>query len=174
MLPTNKSNYSSTSNPHRLSHHRPRVVHNGQQGAGGETPLSEMQRRGIRSAVARSPAVAVAPRVRAHTPPPGPCSGPSWRCFCPPLPPTRTEPRLPCLVPSGLDTRPPHPCQEFREPPCPPPRLPMTGTTTSTTSEASTPQWTCCWRTTGGRPPSPRHRPPRRPEWGGGAEYSAL
>ena len=108
MLPTNNSYYSPTSNPHRSSHRRPRV-HNDRRGAGGETPLSEMQWRGIRSAVIRSPAVAVARRARAH-PVPG------RRHVRPPLPPARAEPRPPRLVPSGLYTRPPHPYQEYREP----------------------------------------------------------
>jgi len=55
-----------------------------------------------------------------------------------------------------------------------PPRLPLTATMTPTTSAASTPRWTCRWRTTGRGPPSPRHRRPHRPQRGGGAEHSAL
>ncbi len=47
---------------------------------------------------------------------------PSRRRCHPPLPPARAEPcpPPPRLVPSGLDTHSPHPCQEFCEPPCPP------------------------------------------------------
>ena len=70
--------------------------------------------------VVQSPAIAVARHARARPPPPGPAAQP------PTLPPSsssrRAEPRPPPprLVPSGLDTHSPHPCQEFREPPCPP------------------------------------------------------
>jgi len=69
-----------------------------------------------------SPAIAVAPSARA-------CPRdrrPSRRRCRPPLSPARAEPcpPPPCLVPSGLDTCSPHPCQEFREPPCPPPLPP--------------------------------------------------
>ena len=85
-----------------------------------ERPPSETQRGGIRSAVVQSPAIAspttpeLVPRPRDRRP--------SRRRCRPPLPPARAEPRPPPprLVPSGLDTRSPHPCQEFREPPCPP------------------------------------------------------
>ena len=69
MIPTNNSYYSSTSNTHCSSHRRPRV-RNDRLGAGGETPLSETRRRGIRRAVVRSPGVAVAPHARARPPPP--------------------------------------------------------------------------------------------------------
>ncbi len=167
MLPTNDCNYSSTSNPHHRSHRCLRVRNN-QQGAGGETPLSETRRRGIRHAVVQSLAIAVARRARARPLPPGPRPGPSRHNCRPPLPPARAEPRPPHLVPSGLDTRLPHPCQEFREPPCPPPCLPPTVTMTPTTSAASTPRWNRRRRTTGCGPPSPHHRHPHRPQRGGG------
>ena len=157
----------STSNPHRRNHRRLRVRDN-QKGAGGETPLSETRRRGIRHTVVQSSAIAVARRARARPLPPGPRPGPSRHHCRPPLPPARAEPRPPHLVPSGLDIRPPHPCQEFREPPCPPPCLPPTVTTTPTTSAASTPRWNRRRRTTGRGPPSPRHRHPHRPQRGGG------
>ncbi len=167
MLPNNDCDNSPTSNPHRRSHRRLRVRDN-RQGAGGETPLSKTQRGGIRHAVVQSLAIAVARRARARPLPPGPRPGPSRHHCRPPLPPTRAEPRPPHLVPSGLDTRPPHPCREFREPPCPPPRLPPMATMTSTTSAASTPRWTRRRRTTGRGPPSPCHRRSHRPQRGGG------
>ena len=93
-VPTNNSYYSSTSNPHRRSHRRLRVSDN-RQGAGGETPLSETRRGGIRHAVVQSPAIAVARRARARPPPPGPPPGPSRHRCRPPLPPARDEPRPP-------------------------------------------------------------------------------
>ncbi len=77
--------------------------------------------------VVQSPAIAFARHARARPPPPGPAAQP------PTLPPSsssrRAEPRPPPprLVPSGLNTRSPHPCQEFREPPCPPPPPPPNG-----------------------------------------------
>jgi hypothetical protein len=74
--------------------------------------------------VVQSSAIAVARCARARPLPPGPRPGPSRHRCRPPLPPTRAEPRPSHLVTSGLDTRPPHPCQEFREPPCPPPSPP--------------------------------------------------
>ena len=119
MIPTNNSYYSSTSNTHRLSHHHPRVC-NDRLGAGGETPLSKTRRRGIRCAVIWSPGVAIARLARARPPPPGPRPCPCRRHFRPPLPPACAEPRPPRLVPSSLNTCPPHPCQGFREPSRPP------------------------------------------------------
>jgi hypothetical protein len=163
MIPSNNSYYSSTSSPHRLSHHHPRV-HNDRLGAGGETPLSETRRRGIRRAVVRSPGVAVARRARSRPPSQGPSPCPGRRCFRPPLPPACAEPRPPRLVPSCLDTCPPHPCQGFREPSRPLPCLPPTATTMPTTSAASKPQWTHFLRMTGRGPPSPRCRRPHLPE----------
>jgi hypothetical protein len=77
--------------------------------------------------VVQSPAIAVARHARACLPSPGPAAQP------PTLPQSSSsrhaEPRPPPphLVPSGLDTRSPHPCQEFREPPCPPPPPPPDG-----------------------------------------------
>lgn len=94
MIPTNNSYYSSTSNTHCSSHRRPRV-RNDRLGAGGETPLSETRRRGIRRAVVRSPGVAVAHHARARPPPPGPRPCPGRRRFRPPLPPACAEPRPP-------------------------------------------------------------------------------
>ena len=77
--------------------------------------------------VVQSPAITVARHARACPPPPGPAAQP------PTLPPSSSSchaelcPPPPRLVPSGLDTRSPHPCQEFREPPCPPPPPPPDG-----------------------------------------------
>ena len=60
-----------------------------------------------------------------------PALGTPSQAQTPPLlpssPPTRAEPRPTCLVPSDLDTHPLHPCQEFREHPCPPPPSPPDG-----------------------------------------------
>ena len=167
MIPSTTSYYSSTSTPHRLSHRHPRV-RNDRLGAGGETPLSETQRRGIRRAVVRSPGITVARRTRARPPSPGPCPCPGRRRFRPPLPPACAEPRPPRLVPSSLDTPcPPHPCQGFREPFCPLPCLPPTAATMPMTSAASKPRWTCFLRMTGHGPPSPRCRRPHLPERAG-------
>jgi hypothetical protein len=116
-----------------------------------------------------SPRPSLSPAAPELAPRPGPSR---HRCR-PSLPSARAEPHPPCLVPSGLNTRPPHPCQELREPPCPPPRLPPTATTTLTTSAASTPRWTRCLRTTGRGPPSPRRCHPYRPQWGGGVQNTA-
>ena len=123
MLPTNDCDYSSTSTPHQRSHRHLRVRDN-RQGAGGETTLSETRRGGIRHAVVQSSAIAVARRARARPLPPGPRPGPSRHRCRAPLPPALAEPCPPHLVPSGLDNRPPHPCQKFREPPYPPPSPP--------------------------------------------------
>ena len=118
-----------------------------------------------------SPRPSLSPAAPELAPRPGPSR---HRCR-PSLPSARAEPHPPCLVPSGLNTRPPHPCQEFREPPCPPPRLPPTATTTPMTSEASTPRWTRRQKTTGSGPPGPRRCHPHHPQrGGGGAEHSAL
>ena len=166
MIPSNNSYYTSTSSPHRLSHHHPRVC-NDCLGAGGETPLSETRWRGIRRAVVRSPGVAVVRRAQARPPSPGPRPCPGRRHFCPPLPPACAEPRPPRLVPSSLDTCPPHPCQGFREPSRPLPCLPPTATTMPTTSAALKPRWTHFLRMTGRGPPSPRFRCPHLPECAG-------
>ena len=75
-----------------------------------------MQRRGICSAFARSPAVTVAHpvqaapppavavthRIRACTPTPGPCPGPGRKCFRPHLPPARTEPHPALYLPASI------------------------------------------------------------------------
>jgi hypothetical protein len=87
-------------------------------------PSPKRDRGGIRHAVIQSSAITVARRAQARPLPPGPRPGPSRHRCHHPLPPACAEPRPPHLVPSGLDTRPPHPCQEFREPPCPPPISP--------------------------------------------------
>jgi hypothetical protein len=163
MIPSTTFYYSSTSSPHRLSHRRPRV-RNDRLGAGGETPLSET---GILRAVVRSPGVAVARRARARPPSPGPRPCPGHRRFRPPLPPACAEPRQPRLVPSSLDTCPPHPCQGFREPSRPLPCLPPTTATMPMTSAASKPRWTRFLRMTGHGPPSPCCRRPHLPERAG-------
>jgi len=54
-----------------------------------------------------------------------------------------------------------------------PPRLPLTATMMPTTSAASTPRWTCRWRTTGRGPPSPHRCHPHRPQRGGGVQNTA-
>jgi hypothetical protein len=96
-----------------------------------ERPPSPKRDRGASAARSSSrpvPGPAIYARhARAHPPPQGPRPGPSRHRCRPPLPPARAEPRPPRLVPSGLDNRPPHPCQEFREPPCPPPLSPPEG-----------------------------------------------
>ncbi len=119
--------------------------------------------------VVQSPAIAVARHTLARPPPPGPAAQPLT------LPPSsssrRVEPRPPPprLVPSGLDTRSPHPCQESHKPPRRPPLpLPPTETMTPTTGAASTPRWNRRRKTTGHGPPSPRHCRLHHPQRGGG------
>ena len=102
--------------------------------------------------VIRSPGVAVTRRARARPPSPGP---------------RPSEPRPPRLVPSSLNTCPPHPCQGFREPSRPLPCLPPMATTMPTTSAASKPRWTRFLRMTGRGPPSPHCRHPHLPECAG-------
>ncbi len=174
MLPTNNSYYSSTSNPHSRSHRRLRVRDN-RQGAGGETPLSETRRGGIRRAAVQSPAIAVTRRSRARPPPLGPRLGPRRHRYRPPLLPPALSLVQPALyLPVSILVL-LTPSRNSASLPVPPPHLPPTATTTPMTSEASTPQWTRRRKTTGRGPPSPRRRCPHCPQWGGGgAEHSAL
>jgi hypothetical protein len=87
VLPTNDCDYSSTSNPHRRSHRRLRVRDN-RQGAGGETPLSETRRGGIRHTVVQSLAIAspAAPELAPcpRDPVPGPAATAAALLFLPP------------------------------------------------------------------------------------------
>ena len=86
MLPTNNS-YSSTSNPHRPSHHAPSMGRDDRQVAGGETPLSETRRGGIRRTV-----------VQSSSPRPSPSSP---RLSSPPAPGTPSRAQPPPLLPSS-------------------------------------------------------------------------
>ena len=162
MLLTDDSYYSATY-PHSPSHRHPRVTKiDGGREKRPPTP-SETRQGGIHRAVVRSPAVAIARRAQARPMPQGPHPGrgPGRQRCCPPLPPARAEPRPPRPVPSSLDHRTPHPCQDFREPPRPPPS--PTATTMPTTSAALTPRGTRCQRTTSRWGPSPRCCCPCRP-----------
>jgi hypothetical protein len=120
MLPTTNSYYSAT-NPHSLSHRRPRVT-TIDRGREKRPPApSETRQGGIHRAVVRSLALAIGRRARARSMPQGTHPGPGRQRCCPPLPPASAEPCLPRPVPSGLYHCTPHSRQEFREPPCPPP-----------------------------------------------------
>jgi hypothetical protein len=133
-----------------------------------------MRRRGIRSAVARSPAVAIArrdelaPRPRDHVP--GPAADAFALLFLPPaLNLVYPALYLPASILVLLT-----PARNSVSLIAPPPRLPPTATTTSTTNAALMPRWTRRRRTTGGGPPSPCRRRPCHPEQGGGGAQNTA
>ena len=113
------NSYSSTFNPHAPSELSPstgmrRLTSDGRR----DSPLK--RDGGASTAWSSSPRPLPSPAAPELAPRPRDRRPSRQRC-CSPLPPARAEPcpPPPRLVPSGLDTCSPHPCQEFREPPCP-------------------------------------------------------
>jgi len=123
------NSYFSTSNPHSPSELSPST--GTRQLTSGGRRDSPLKRDGGASATwSSSPRPSPSPSPAAPELTPRPRDRrPSHRRCRSPLPPARAEPcpPPPRLVPSGLDTCSPHPCQEFREPPCPPPLPPPDG-----------------------------------------------
>ena len=121
------NSYSSTSNPHALSELS--LSTGTRRSTSGERRDSPLKRDGGAStAWSSSPRPSPSPAAPELAPHPRDRQ-PSLRRCRPPLPPACAEPcpPPPHLVPSGLDTCSPHPCQEFREPSCPPPLPPPDG-----------------------------------------------